>query len=88
MPKCPHCSEELRIKLAGLFVYEIDDEYWSQIETFVQRMPRVTRIAFKSRMGREKDQIEREHPPFVNLLVCSYCDSVIGAEMQKMVPSL
>jgi hypothetical protein len=88
MPKCPYCSEELRIKLAGIFVDEIDDEYWSLIETFVQRLPRVTRIAFKSRLIREKDQTERGIPPFINLLVCSYCDTVISAELQKMVPTL
>lgn len=79
MPKCPYCSEELRIKLAGIVVSEIDDEYWSLIETFVQQMPRFIRIAFKSRLDRL-----HEHLPLVNLLVCSYCDSVISAEMQKM----
>ncbi|OLS25523.1 MAG: hypothetical protein ThorAB25_22300 [Candidatus Thorarchaeota archaeon AB_25] len=88
MPKCPYCSEELRIKLAGVFVDQIDDEYWPRIETFVQQLPRVSRIAFKSRVGRVKDHVEREHPLFVNLLVCSYCDSVLSAEVQKMVPSL
>jgi hypothetical protein len=88
MPKCPYCSEELRIKLTGLFVHEIDDEYWSLLDTFVQRMPRYAKMAFKSRLNREKDQRERENLPFVNLLVCSYCDAVISAEMQKMVPSM
>jgi hypothetical protein len=79
MPKCPYCSEELRIKLIGLVVSEIDDEYWSLIETFVQQMPRFVRIAFKSRL-----KLLQEHLPLVNLLVCSYCDTVISAEMQKM----
>ena len=84
MPKCPYCSEELRIKLTGLFVSKIDDEYWSLFETFVQRMPRLVKWAFKSHLGQKKDAREIEYPPLVNLLVCSYCDSVISAEMQKM----
>ena len=79
MPKCPYCSEELRIKLTGVTVSEIDDEYLSLFEETIQQMPRFIKIAFKSR----KDQLQK-YPQLVNLLVCSYCDTVISAKIQTM----
>jgi hypothetical protein len=79
MPKCPHCSEELRIKFSGKFVSEIDEEYFSLLETFLQRMPRFVRGAVKSQWNRLN-----EEPPLVNLIVCSWCDTVISAELQKL----
>ncbi|MFX0054917.1 MAG: hypothetical protein ACFFAX_11105 [Promethearchaeota archaeon] len=78
MPKCPYCSEELRVRLTGSFISEIDDDYLQQIEAFIQRLPRFVRGTFKSQIGRVN-----EHPPLVNLLVCVYCDSVLSAEIQR-----
>jgi hypothetical protein len=79
MSKCPYCSEELRIKLAGRFVSVFDDEFFSALDVFVQRMSRLARGAVRSQFGRV-----RENPPFVNMIVCSNCDNVISAEVQRM----
>jgi hypothetical protein len=78
MPKCPFCSEELRIKLAAGFVSEFDDDFFSMLDAFAGRMSRLARGAIRSQFGRLK-----ENPPLVNMIVCSSCDSVISAEMQK-----
>jgi hypothetical protein len=78
MPKCPFCSEELRIKLAAEFVSEFDDEFFSKLDAFAGRMSRLARGVVRSQFGRL-----RENPPLVNMIVCSNCDSVISAEIQE-----
>ena len=77
MPKCPYCSEELRIKLAGAFVSEFDEEFFSSLDAYVGRMSRMARGVIRSQYGRLRD-----NPPLVNMLVCSNCDSIINAEIQ------
>ena len=77
MPKYPYCSKELRIKLAGAFVSEFDEDLFSSLDAYVGRISRMARGVIRFQYGRLK-----ENPPLVNMLVCSNCDSVIGAEIQ------
>jgi len=77
MPKCPHCSEELRLKLSAIEISEIDPYYIDLLESYIERQPRLLRRVIKSQLSRIQ-----EFPPLVQVIVCAYCDSLLNATIQ------
>jgi hypothetical protein len=78
MPKCPYCSEELRLKLSAIEISEIDPTYSALLESSMESLPRWLRRLTKSHLSRIQ-----EYSPLVQLIVCAYCDSVLNATIQN-----
>lgn len=77
MPKCPYCSEELRLKLSAQNISEIDPEFYDIMESYIESSPRMLRGILKSKIGRIA-----EFPPLVQLIACAYCDTLLSAKIQ------
>lgn len=77
MPKCPYCSEELRLKLSVQGISEVDPDYYIIINSYVESLPKLLRRIYKSQLERMQ-----EHIPLVELIVCAYCDTLLNAKMQ------
>lgn len=77
MPKCPYCSEELRLKLSAQNISEIDSDFYDTMESYIESSPRMLRGILKSQMVRIA-----EYPPLVQLIACAYCDTLLSAKIQ------
>lgn len=76
MPRCPHCDEEIRLKLSMKAVFELVTSFYKVQEEILERMPRVARNMFRKRLEKMEGK-----PLVTSLLACAACDRIISASL-------
>ncbi len=81
MPICPHCKEELRIKISAQIISEYDDKMEEVYTNYINKSPMMPRGLRKFMVGMLP--IGRRYPMLGMILSCAKCDSVISIQTQN-----